>query len=351
MNYKSFARTHWKKLSLVGAILFLFTIVTAAILSSYRQLIEAEKNVNNVKQLFTTIAVWKSASGEVVKSFSVDNENLYVAMGYDGLYVFDNITLSNKSIELSNYIINDIASIKTASNTILFLAIGNKNSSGGILICSVESSNISIINSNMQENINALSLDILQKDKNFVNVYISDEKKGFYCFSYDINKNSLVTKTAKEQPNIFGIDIVSSRKHIFLTDNSGNVHVFNSEGRKVGEIKNPLSMANSLFLHKNTLFIADRMNGIVIYDVSSPENPKFLDRYNASGDSYDIFVQDDDVFLADGISGVLNLKLNRRNLLLQKNFADGSVFNRVIYYKDKNLIYVACDKDGIKILQ
>lgn len=351
MSYKSFIRTHWKKLSLIGIIFFLFILITATILSSYHQIMEAEKNVNSVKQTFTTIALWKGNSGEVAKSFCFDDENLYIAMGYDGLYIFDKTNLSNKSIELSNYIINEAENIKTVSNTLLFLATGSRNNAGGILICSIESSNINVINSNLQENLNATGLYILEKDKNSVEIYISDEKKGFYCYNYDINKNYLSAKPLKEQPSISGVDIVSTRKHIFLADSSGNIHVFNSDGRKAGEIKNPLIMANHLFLYKDILFVADRMNGIVAYDVSSPENSKFLYSYNASGDSYDVFVQDEEVFVADGISGILNLKLNGKSLSLQKRFADGSVFTRVIYDKSKNLVYAACNKDGIRILK
>ncbi len=348
-----FIKKHWKTILLFAAIFIAVFLILFIISLSNQRLKEAEINADTSVLNYNVFAGWKGTNGEVVKSLTVEGTNLYLACGYDGFYVFDYLTLNKLSSFSTDYSVNDI-SVKTyLTNTFAFLAVGGFNNQGGLLICSIKDlSNISIINSVLTDDLNVQSLYVVTSNDRQMDILITDNKTGYRYFSYDAEKNDLLLKKTTNPSAYTSIDIEANKKVVCVASKEGTIYIYNWEGILQSKISNSLAMPNNIFINMDTLSVADRMNGVMLYDLSSPKNPRYLTSYNTSGDTFDVLKNGDKIIIADGMNGVILVKMeNNDTFTLEKQYNDGALYNKLFYIVSNDILYAESGKDGIKILK
>ncbi len=68
-------------------------------------------------------------------------------------------------------------------------------------------------------------------------------------------------------------------------------------------------------MHSNndTVFLADKFNGLKILDISNTSNPVKVGSYSLSGDSWNVFYQEEVVYLANGQNGLAIIGIDSDN--------------------------------------
>lgn len=65
-----------------------------------------------------------------------------------------------------------------------------------------------------------------------------------------------------------------------------------------------LASANNIFVSGNYAYLADGTAGLLVVNISDPENPEFLGSYDTSGEALDVAVSNGYAYVADGSSGL-----------------------------------------------
>ncbi len=76
-----------------------------------------------------------------------------------------------------------------------------------------------------------------------------------------------------------------------------------------GEYDTP-GTANSIFAAGDRLFLADGENGLLIFDISDPDNIRQIGEFNTDGDALGVYVSGDYAFIADGPNGLVILDIS-----------------------------------------
>ncbi|MHA2363401.1 MAG: LVIVD repeat-containing protein, partial [Candidatus Hodarchaeales archaeon] len=100
----------------------------------------------------------------------------------------------------------------------------------------------------------------------------------------------------------------------------------------------------------NKAYVADGQNGMVIIDVSNPENPQIISSIrDGTGAPEDIYIINDLSFVADGIDGleIINIS-DPANPVEMSNFNDGGQAHRVVVIG--NYAFVADGEDGLEVI-
>ncbi len=352
-KFTNFIIKYWKETVFVSSFLALILAIFFAVSITNIQLKEAEKNasINSIK--YSVVNSWKGTNGEVIKSFTVDTSNVYMALGQDGFSIFDKLTLDRASSLVTNLSINDVAVKTFGTSTLAFLAVGGIETPGGIAVCDVtENTNIKVINSILTSNSICENIKLLGGEGKPLNILLSDNNSGFVYYTYDPAKNLLLQNLLGSGRNYPGIGIDADNKLICSVSKSGTVYLYNWKGELLSMISNSLSMANSVSIYSNFLIIGDRMAGAIIYNASDPRNCGYVVNYNTSGDTYDAFERDNSIYIADGINGILKVRRDKfSEFILEKQFNDGAIYNKLFYSPADDEIYAGCGKDGFKILK
>jgi len=343
---------YWKESVFIVSFLALIIAIIFAVSVTNTQLKEAEKNAKVSLVKYNLVNSWKGTNGEVLKSFTVDISNVYLALGEDGLSILDNHDLVLKASFITNLSFNDIAVKKFGTNILAFLAVGDFETPGGVVVCDItDFTNIRIITSILVSNSISERIKVLTDNGKKIDIFTSDKNNGFVLYNYDEENNTLSAKNLGFVRNYTGIEIDADKKIICSVSKSGYVYLYNWKGELLSTISNSLSMANSVSLYGGFMVIGDRMGGVILYNVADPRNCVLLVNYNTSGDTYDAFEMDNSIFIADGINGILKVRREKfSGFTLEKQFNDGAIYNKLFYSAENGNLYAGCGKDGLRIL-
>lgn len=305
-------------------------------------------------QPFTVINSWKSTNGVVINGIATDGTNIYAATGYDGLIVFKLPSFTNIFSYSTNFPFNDVVFCRTEQSTSIFCSMGESNNTGGLISFLIQPDS-TIVYSNIIEmpGINGTKLSLYTNKTESV-MLLADETSGITGF--DINWNTLgmapdprYTISAKSVRSM----ICNKEQCIVANRENGfSIYDLGKPNSLLSKTKADLSMAYSASISGNYLSVADRMTGIMIYDISDRMKPKLLGSYETPGDAYDVIMDGKTIYVADGVNGVLKLKyLPPVDFVLEKQFNDGSIAYSLNYSKITSNLIVSFGKDGIKILQ
>ncbi len=126
---------------------------------------------------------------------------------------------------------------------------------------------------------------------------------GYWFYVWDINYMSYARRL-KTFGDIIGLFMVDTLA--YLACEQMGMWIFNtasSDTLPVGWIDTP-SNARNLFVAGNYAFVADGRAGLIIIDVSNPENPTIVAAYDTPGYANGVFVLGTNAYVADGDGGL-----------------------------------------------
>ncbi|MBT3232693.1 MAG: T9SS type A sorting domain-containing protein [Calditrichaeota bacterium] len=107
--------------------------------------------------------------------------------------------------------------------------------------------------------------------------------------------------------------------------------------------------ANNIFVWGNLMFVADGENGLLVYDISDPENPALISSYNTDGEALSVYVSGDYAYVADGSNGLVILDISDiNNITLAGHYDSPGVSYHV--YVVGNYAYLADGEIGMLVL-
>lgn len=300
---------------------------------------------------FALLTNWSGTNGQVIKAITADASNIYAAAGYDGLLVFRISDMSNIGGYSTNQPVNDVVLKVISTNKFILIPLGSYNGMGGVMSVNVnDPSNIVLSHFFEEQSKNPVAVDYMLT-KSGLRVVTADDFQGFQSYVFEWTG----TTVTPDKPLPLGAratsDIAVMGNKAFIAAKDEGVFVIDTaSGRIIAHMKPSLSLANSVYITGKTLVVADKMNGIMLYDIGNPSAPRLLATYNTPGDADDAWLVNNMLYIADGINGVIKVKWTKPDkFTLQKIYNDGSIAYQLFVAQDKK-VYVACGSDGLKVL-
>jgi hypothetical protein len=99
------------------------------------------------------------------------------------------------------------------------------------------------------------------------------------------------------------MDVFVEGDYAYLADGSYGLKVIDIADKENASVVGSVdtSDATGIYYYDNFVYIADRSSGVRSIDVSNKTSPFIEDTYNTSGDSWDVFVYDNNLYVADEI--------------------------------------------------
>ncbi len=296
-------------------------IVSVIILSGLFACVPPTTDDTNQTNGYTLSQVGSYVGTEDIASFFVLGDYLYAAAKYDGLIVFsvtnpsNIIKVPNATFTKGNFPINDVY-VKTSGNSnYAFIALGNEGGNGGFAVLDVTAvTNIFEVGSVVNLAGYNPSRLVLNADNTIA--YVADYNKGFFKVDTDVATTfatpALDTTLSLGSP---AVGLVFDGTYSYIAAKSAGVFVVTPGALTVAstvnaQINTSISFANAVAYSTTTLVIADRMSGLLVYNISAPNKPKYRGSYDTPGDAFDVVIDGTDVFVADGSNGVLWLDIN-----------------------------------------
>jgi hypothetical protein len=299
------------------------------------------------------ITRWIGTNGEVIRTVYYDGSYLYAASDYDGVIVFDPTNLVKLGSFSTNYPVISLTVKEAGKKKYCFAALGNYNNKGGLMVLDVtDPLNILLVQMYEGAGLNGDAVSV-QMINNGAYVFTADLNKGFQSYFVQWGAPAIIPgKPVENSPPAASELKVKDMKAYIAGRESGVAGLDIVKGKVLFQIKNSLSMVNAVDFRDNLIFIADRMAGIVIYDISKIEKPELVASYDTSGDANALLVDGNMIYVADGIDGIFKLEWQPpKKFELRSYYNDGSIIYRFFYDKTAGRIYTACGKDGIRLLK
>lgn len=337
----------------VSLLVLIVTLVIVVDMGKRAMETDSKRTVIGI-QSFNIIGSWKSTNGVVIQGFTSDGTNLYAAAGYDGLLVFKLPAFENTFSYATNFPFNDVLFCRTEQSTSIFCSMGESNNTGGIIAFMVQPDNTIVFTNKIElPGINGKKLSLFTNKTTSI-MLLADESSGVSGYSIDWNTLGLTVDPLYSINTKPVRHIIWNKDNCILANRENGFSIYNlgKPDSLVSKTKADLSMSHSTSLSGNYLAVADRMMGIMIYDISDRQKPRLLGSYDTPGDAYDVIMDGKIIYVADGVNGVLKLKyLPPVDFILEKQFNDGSIAYSLKYSKISSNLIVGFGKDGIKVLQ
>lgn len=340
------------RLSFIG--IFIIVILLTISTNLGRKALEGKGSLLNIKN-FDVVSYWKGTKGENAERFTVYKDLLLVCMGVDGIYIFDRDKLTmitNLAIETNEekLSIKDIDTLNI-SNNVYFITtfIGSKGKTGFAVLRE------DFFTTNVEVNI--YPIDFLSP----ISWCIVSNEIYVICKDKIIKKiNFNGTEFVEKEQFKLSIDgecgkIKWEDGFFYIPMYENGLSIFKQKKDRIellSTIKNQLNYVNNCYIQKNYLVISDRMLGVMIYNVSDKTKPKLIFRYDTSGDAFDISMpKNNEIFVTDGVNGVLKLDFNKNQYQLSRIFKNGEIAKNLLYDEKKNRLIVSFGVSGIYLLK
>ena len=160
----------------------------------------------------------------------------------------------------------------------------------------------------------------------------SPEQKGDISFSLEANgihENSLVCTSGHIYNN-----------YAYFTFAIGNMLIFDiskpNNPTHISTLYTNSSLQGSC-ISENTLYLAARGDGILLYDLSLPYEPNYITKYSTGLiDSWDVLYNDENLFVADGRGGIHMLDVSNELAIFEIASHKGSDFGTSLFLNSDN---------------
>jgi hypothetical protein len=340
-----------KKLFLIiGAVVLLAILGFFVFIVFSSQKRKPAVKVGEEVSFFNLTGSWVSSCGEVIKNVCLVDGKLYAAANYGGLLVLDSKSMALLGSFTNEVPVLDIIVRTNFTNRYIIAALGANNNKGGIAIFDVNSSaNIFVTNSFQGEELSPQKIAAFSQDDR---IYTADNRDGMRSYKINLQNLSINTNSFVSFNEMSASGIALKGHVAFVAALEKGVYVIDLDKNVIlANLSFDLSIANSVSVSGNTLAVADRIGGIILYDISNPRRPERIANYDTPGDAYDVWMDGNDIYIADGINGILKTKWSSPDrFTLLKYYNDGSLFYKIFVSTD-GLIYASCGQGGIKVLQ
>lgn len=305
------------------------------------------------------------AGTEDIASIFVLGDYIYAAAKYDGLIVLcatnpSNITkVANAGYTSGNFPINDIVVKTIGAINYAFVIFGNEGGNGGFAVLDVtDLTNITEVGAvTTLAGWNGTQV-VLNSDNSIA--FVADYNKGFAKVDTDSGA-TFATPVGDTTLALGGpaVDLVYDGSYCYVAARTAGVYVITPGALTAAstinaQISTTLSFANAVAYSTTTLVIADRMSGILVYNISAPNKPKYRGAYDTPGDAFDVVVDGTDVFVADGSNGVLWLDINNPAApVLRASATEASAIAYKVFYNTGTtpFIFAAFGPKGIRVYE
>ncbi|MDK2811914.1 MAG: hypothetical protein PWQ78_124 [Petrotoga sp.] len=104
-----------------------------------------------------------------------------------------------------------------------------------------------------------------------------------------------------------------------------------------------------VFVKDNYAYVANDQNGLVIVDISDPASPKEVGHYDTAGWAWGVYVKDNYAYVADTDNGIVILDISNPYSPKEVGHYNTAGLARSVYVKE-NYAYVADDFNGLVIV-
>ncbi len=333
------------KLSFFGLLILIFILIFSV--NSGRRALEDRSALNQVKS-FQLVSQWIGTNGEYVEDFVIDKKFLYAVFGEKGLGLFnkeENLTLITNFLVETNEIKFSLKSLELYENNNQTYLVSSffSGEKKGIAVLLVENTNIILTNYFFVDFLSPKSFCI---GNHKIYVLTKSELKEFNIFDSSNEKNYQFNISENSKMKFY-------KGYFYLPSfNKGLIigKIEKNSFKVISTIKNDINSVSDCFIMDKKLLIADKMLGISLYNINGITT-EVVFRYDTAGDANSVFMKGNDIFVADGINGVLNLSYKNNRLKLEKYHKGDYLANNIIYDNSKNLLYVLAGANGIIVLK
>jgi hypothetical protein len=299
------------------------------------------------------VGEWKSKIGESIESLAIHDGAIYAVSGYDGVLVF-RMSVSNTPEKATNFLTNTrVRSIllSASEKPALLYAVGSDKNNNSVLqaysLADPFDPELVYSSSNLPGSFpNSLALS-------GTSVYLGDEFNGLMEFDRITNPPQL---REKRRMGIGGvrlraIAVDTDRKMAAVAaEEDGVIMVDLVSGKIAGRASNPLSMACTIQISNRFVAVGDRMNGIILYDMTKPDQPLILGSYSTAGEAMDIRLNNKELTVSDGGNGLVHLDISGpKNISNTWRFSCPGITYQSVQVS--NLVFMACGADGMRIIR
>jgi hypothetical protein len=258
----------------------------------------------------------------------------YVADGQGGLQIVD---ISNPE---STYVVGNYVTYGWDANGVAvrdtFAYIALSPSGGGLLVLSIADPTSPLF---LVQDGSFSAYDVVAPVTDTMYVYVA---AGYWFYVWDIHFQSFARRL-KTYGDIIGLQLVDTLA--YLSCEQMGMWIFNlasPDTMPVGWIDTP-SNARSLFIQGNQAYVADGRAGLIIIDITSPDDLVIVGQYDTRDYASAVCVSGGKAYVADGDGGlvVIDVSNPREPILygsLDVSYASGVfVRNDTVYVADRDL--------------
>jgi hypothetical protein len=229
---------------------------------------------------------------------SVKIYDKYLLCSNEGLQIFD---ISNRidPVEISYFDLNTTTHGMKVSGNIVYLASGTK----GLTIFNISDVNNIKKIGELDTPGNAWDVDV--KDNK---VYIADLKEGLRIINITDPANPVEIASTKILKPLYSVMLAGN--YAYVGSASFGVRVLDVSNPEMIPIVKYLNSGRgyNTLIHENFAYISGGYEGMFVYDITDPGDPVKITSFDTPGHVYDVFAENNYVYLADYYAGFVILK-------------------------------------------
>lgn len=249
------------------------------------------------------------AAGDMSKDIAIRGNTVYVAGGSSGLWILNRRGGTPNEVQ----VVGRIDSLRycqavALKGTLLFVA----NGKNGVKIFSINEKNPALL-----ELLSSIPVPVEAYDVDFDGnrAIIAGGTGGVHIWNFNIPTNPTNLGTVSLGAMPAKRIKVDSGRHIAYVATGATVHVVDIDSKALISTCPGTTNSYAMDLSENgaMLYVADGVNGVLVYDVSNPASPRVIEGmgYNTSGIASDIRMKNTTAVVADGEGTVRILDMSR----------------------------------------
>ncbi len=180
--------------------------------------------------------------------------------------------------------------------------------------------------------------------------YLANNSSGVQV--YDLRDKNNIRRVAqiKLPGNAFGVTADASGLFVAMGDSGfAIIDLADLDNPQINHIRTPGVWVQQIVKRENLLYLAAKLNGVLIYDLSGVAAPRQISKFRTGYNTMMVQVEDDIAYIADGPGGLLTLNISNPAFpVMADRFNPGGFVGNL--YKSGSYAYLANRKTGLQIV-